>query len=72
MFRVEGPTTNVFNLSALKHVRSEKDPYSLMRMVRVNILNTIRTIDLAAASGAVSTSAFPPTRRLPGEHDGRL
>ena len=35
----------VLNLSALKHVRSEKDPFTLMRMVTVNILNTIETID---------------------------
>ena len=31
----------VFNLSALKHVRSESDPFTLMRMINVNILNTI-------------------------------
>lgn len=37
----------ILNLSALKHVRSEKDPYSLMRMIRVNILNTLRTIEIA-------------------------
>ena len=30
----------VLNLSALKHVRSEKDPFTLMRLIRVNILNT--------------------------------
>ena len=30
----------VLNLSALKHVRSEKDPFTLMRMINVNILNT--------------------------------
>lgn len=29
----------VFNLSAIKHVRNEKDPYTLMRMLKVNILN---------------------------------
>lgn len=34
----------VLNLSALKHVRSEKDPYSLMRMIRVNICNTVKTL----------------------------
>lgn len=34
----------ILNLSALKHVRSEKDPYTLMRMIEVNILNTIKTI----------------------------
>ena len=37
----EGPYDYVFNLSALKHVRSEKDPYTLMRMVDVNIFNSI-------------------------------
>ncbi len=31
----------VFNLSALKHVRSEKDSFTLMRMISVNILNSI-------------------------------
>jgi FlaA1/EpsC-like NDP-sugar epimerase len=37
----------VLNLSALKHVRSEKDPYSLMRMIEVNISNTEKTLDQA-------------------------
>jgi FlaA1/EpsC-like NDP-sugar epimerase len=38
----EGPYDYVFNLSALKHVRSESDPYTLMRMIMVNIFNTIK------------------------------
>jgi len=42
----------VLNLSALKHVRSEKDPFTLMRMIDVNIFNTDRTMKLAAAAGA--------------------
>lgn len=42
----------VLNLSALKHVRSEKDPFTLMRMVDVNILNTIATIAQARGGGA--------------------
>ncbi len=42
----------VLNLSALKHVRSEKDPFTLMRMVEVNVLNTISTIAQAQAGGA--------------------
>ena len=42
----------VLNLSALKHVRSEKDPFTLMRMVDVNVLNTISTIESAKAFGA--------------------
>ena len=41
----------VFNLSALKHVRSEKDPYTLMRMIMVNIFNTIKTVRLAQEMG---------------------
>jgi len=40
----DGNYDYVLNLSALKHVRSEKDPYTLMRMLDVNILNTIKTI----------------------------
>lgn len=42
----------VLNLSALKHVRSEKDPFTLMRMIEVNILNTISTVQQARAQGA--------------------
>lgn len=42
----------VLNLSALKHVRSEKDPFTLMRMIEVNILNTLKTIKLANKHGA--------------------
>jgi len=42
----------VFNLSALKHVRSEKDPYTLMRMIEVNIFNTDKTIKQAIQYGA--------------------
>ena len=34
----------VLNRSALKHVRSEEDPYTLMRLIDVNIFNTIKTI----------------------------
>ncbi len=42
----------VLNLSALKHVRSEKDPFTLMRLIEVNILNTISTLSAARAFGA--------------------
>ena len=34
----------ILNLSALKHVRSEKDPFTLMRMIDVNIINTRKTV----------------------------
>ena len=42
----------VLNLSALKHVRSEKDPFTLMRLIEVNILNTIKTVQMAKSQGA--------------------
>ena len=42
----------VLNLSALKHVRSEKDPFTLMRLIEVNILNTIETLKMAKVYGA--------------------
>lgn len=47
----EGPYDYVFNLSALKHVRSEKDPYTLMRMIMVNVFNTTKTLRLARDRG---------------------
>tara|TARA_Y200000002_G_scaffold157518_1_gene130287 strand:+ start:13522 stop:14709 length:1188 start_codon:yes stop_codon:yes gene_type:complete len=40
----------VLNLSALKHVRSEKDPYTLMRLIRVNIFNTLHVLKLTKHS----------------------
>tara|TARA_Y100000992_G_scaffold67599_2_gene41980 strand:- start:6516 stop:7703 length:1188 start_codon:yes stop_codon:yes gene_type:complete len=36
----------ILNLSALKHVRSEKDPYTLMRLIEVNILNSLSIFEL--------------------------
>ncbi len=48
----EGPYDYVFNLSALKHVRSEKDSYTLMRMIMVNIFNTVETLRMAREIGA--------------------
>ena len=42
----------ICNLSALKHVRSEKDPYTLMRMLEVNVFNTVKTARMAAQQGA--------------------
>ncbi len=40
----DGKYDYVLNLSALKHVRSEKDPYTLMRMINTNIFNTNKTL----------------------------
>lgn len=41
----DGDYDYVLNFSALKHVRSEKDPFSLMRMINVNILNVEKTLN---------------------------
>ena len=38
----------VLNLSALKHVRRESDPFTLMRLIRTNVINTVHTVKLAA------------------------
>lgn len=42
----------ILNLSALKHVRSEKDPFTLMRLLEVNVINTIKTTMQAREGGA--------------------
>lgn len=47
----DGKYDYVLNLSALKHVRSEKDPFTLMRMIDVNIFNTDKTIEQSIKSG---------------------
>jgi len=48
----DGDFDYVLNLSALKHVRSEKDPFTLMRMIDVNIFNTEKTIQQSIENGA--------------------
>jgi FlaA1/EpsC-like NDP-sugar epimerase len=50
-FDADGEYDYVLNLSALKHVRSEKDPFTLMRMIDVNIFNTEKTIHQAKEKG---------------------
>ncbi len=44
-FNDDGNYDYIINLSALKHVRSEKNYYSMSRMIEVNILNTVKTIE---------------------------
>ncbi|MAB50713.1 MAG: UDP-N-acetylglucosamine 4,6-dehydratase [Marinobacter sp.] len=51
-FKADGGYDYILNLSALKHVRSEKDPYTLMRMVNVNVFNTDKTLQQAIDAGA--------------------
>ena len=52
MLRASDGYDYVLNLSALKHVRSEKDPWSLMRMIDVNIGVTRRTLAIGRDLGA--------------------
>ncbi len=47
----DGQYDYVLNLSALKHVRSEKDPFTLMRMIDVNIFNTDKTLQQSIQKG---------------------
>jgi UDP-N-acetylglucosamine 4,6-dehydratase len=52
MVAAHGPYDYVLNFSALKHVRSEKDPFTLMRMIRVNVLNTDTIVRHAIEMGS--------------------
>jgi len=47
----DGAYDYVLNLSALKHVRSEKDPFTLMRMIETNIFNTDKTLQQSIDNG---------------------
>jgi len=47
----DGKYDYVLNLSALKHVRSEKDPFTLMRMIETNIFNTNKTLQQSIENG---------------------
>lgn len=49
--KADGKYDYVLNLSALKHVRSEKDPFTLMRMIDVNIFNTDKTLQQSIDKG---------------------
>lgn len=52
LIKADGQYDFVLNLSALKHVRSEKDPFTLMRMIHVNILNTDKTVIQSIEKGS--------------------
>ncbi len=49
--KADGKFDYVLNLSALKHVRSEKDPFTLMRMIDTNVFNTDKTINQSISNG---------------------
>ncbi len=48
---MDGKYDYVLNHSALKHLRSEKDPFTLIRMIDVNIQNTKKTLQQSIANG---------------------
>lgn len=50
MLRREGPFDIVANFAAHKHVRSEKDPYSIEAMLNNNVFKTKRLLDLLSAA----------------------
>ena len=50
--KADGKYDYVLNLSALKHVRSEKDAYTLMRMIDVNVFNVEKTMKQSAENGS--------------------
>lgn len=61
----------VLNFAAMKHVRSEKDEFSLMRMIKVNILDTLASLERSATAGtskyfAVSTDKAQNPANLMG------
>lgn len=65
------PYDYVLNLAAMKHVRSEKDEFSLMRMIKVNVLDTLNTLTYASQTGskkyfAVSTDKAKKPANLMG------
>ena len=49
--KADGQYDYILNLSALKHVRSEEDPFTLMRMINVNIFNTEKTLRQSIQKG---------------------
>ena len=49
--KADGKYDYVLNLSALKHVRSEKEPFTLMRMIETNIFNTDKTLKQSIENG---------------------
>lgn len=65
------PFDFVLNLSAMKHVRSEKDAYTLMRLLDVNLFNVASSIDVLRQKGckkyfAVSTDKATNPANLMG------
>jgi FlaA1/EpsC-like NDP-sugar epimerase len=65
------PYDCVLNLAAMKHVRSEKDEFSLMRMIKTNVIDTAATLRATRQNGvgkyfAVSTDKAKNPANLMG------
>lgn len=66
----EGPYDYVLNLSAMKNLRSEADPYSLMRTIEVNVVSSVNILNLLSEVGvggyfaASSSKAVYPTSMM--------
>lgn len=52
LMQQNSPYDYILNLSAMKHVRSERDVFTLYRMIRVNILNALKILRLAEKLGS--------------------
>jgi FlaA1/EpsC-like NDP-sugar epimerase len=50
-FKQQPSVDYLLNFSALKHVRSEKDVYTLKRLIDVNIINSVSLLNLAEEKG---------------------
>ncbi len=51
MLEAEAPYGYVLNFAAVKHVRSEKDAYSLLHMLDTNVIKAVRLLDWLVARG---------------------
>jgi FlaA1/EpsC-like NDP-sugar epimerase len=59
----EEPYDYVLNFAALKHVRSEKDGYSILQMLDTNVLKPVKLLRWLSQRGNVPTFVFPRTRQ---------
>ena len=63
-FLCRGKYDYVLNLSAMKHVRSENDPFSMFRMLTVNLFNAITTYKFAKQYGVKKYFVFQLIKQL--------
>ena len=64
LVKSHGPDDYVLNLSALKHVLSESDPFTLMRLIRTNVFNTVSTSRVCAGEHLKKYFVFRRIRQL--------